>query len=81
MSPLLGKYISEQVIGKLADEGITGCKEVVYRFTNNYSKRRNVGFGVIDSACGSFKDTRIYYSDLIAGRDPREMYQAIEYDN
>lgn len=81
MNQLLGKFITEQVVGKLADEGVTGCKEVVYRFANNYSKRRNVGFGVVDSACGSFRDTKTYYSDLIAGREPREMYQAIGYDN
>lgn len=81
MNQLLSKFLTEQVVGKLADEGITGCKEVVCKFANNYSKRRNVGFNVIDSACGSFRDTKAYYSDLIAGREPREMQQAVGYDN
>ena len=42
MNQLLSKFLTEQVVGKLADEGITGCKEVVCKFANNYSKRRNV---------------------------------------
>lgn len=80
MSGFWGKFFTEQVAVKIADEGIGGCKEVVCKFAGNYAKRRNVGFTVIESASGSFRDTRNYYADVLTGREPREMNQAIEYD-
>lgn len=80
MNSFWSKVLTEQVVVKVADEGISGCKEVVCRFAGNYTKRRNVGFTVIESASGSFIDTRNYYADVLTGREPREMNQAIEYD-
>lgn len=80
MNNFWSKILTEQVVVKVADEGISGCKEVVCRFAGNYTKRRNVGFTVIESASGSFKDTRNYYADVLTGREPKEMNQAIEYD-
>lgn len=80
MNNFWSKVLTEQVVVKVADEGISGCKEVVCRFAGNYTKRRNVGFTVIESASGSFKDTRNYYADVLTGREPKEMNQAIEYD-
>lgn len=80
MNNFWSKVLTEQVVVKVADEGISGCKEVVCRFAGNYTKRRNVGFTVIESASGSFKDTRNYYADVLTGREPKEMNQAIEFD-
>lgn len=80
MNEFWSKVFTEQVVVKVADEGISGCREVICRFAGNYTKRRNVGFTVIESASGSFKDTRNYYADVLIGREPKEMNQAIEYD-
>lgn len=80
MSSFLGKFFTEQVVSRIADEGVGGCKEVVCKFAGNYTKRRNVGFTVIESASGSFRDTKNYYADILTGREPKEMNQAIEYD-
>ena len=75
-----GKLFTEQVVVRIADEGVGGCKEVICIFAGNYTKRRNVGFGVVESASGSFHDTKNYYADVLTGREPRIMSQAIEYD-
>lgn len=80
MNGLFGKFLTSQVVTRIADESISGCREVVCKFAGNYVKRRNVGFTVIESASGSFRDTRNYYVDVLTGKEPREMYQAIDYD-
>lgn len=74
------QVFTEQVAANVAAEGVIGCKEVISKFAGNYSKRRNVGFKVMESVGGSFRETKNYYFDLFQGRDPREMEQAIIYD-
>lgn len=68
-------------VARIADEGIGGAKEIICKFAGNYTKRRNVGFTVIESASGSFRDTKNYYIDILVGREPREMYQAVDYSS
>ena len=75
--------IAEQVVNKaskVADEGLIGLREVTGKFVGNYVKRRNVGFNVIPSVAGSYHDTRNYYAAVLAGREPKEMVEAVIFD-
>ena len=81
MNKILAKILTEQVAGKVIDESLVGCGEIFNTFAGNYVMRRNVGFRVFESVSGSFQYTRKYYSDILVGKEPKEMYQAVEYDN
>ena len=80
VNKILAKILTEQVAGKVVDESIVGCGEVFNTFAGNYVMRRNVGFKVIESIGGSFQYTRKYYTDILVGKEPKQMHQAIEYD-
>lgn len=80
MNKFLAKILTEQVAGKVIDESLIGCGEIINTFAGNYVMRRNVGFKVFESVSGSFQYTRKYYSDILIGKEPKEMHQAIEYD-
>lgn len=80
MNKFLAKILTEQVAGRVVDESLIGCGEVIGTFAGNYVMRRNVGFKVIESVSGSFQYTRKYYSDILIGKEPKQMHQAVEYD-
>lgn len=78
---ILLRMMAEEAATKVVDESVLGVREVVGKFAGNYTKWRNVGYGVIDSASGSFNETRKYYSDILAGREPFVMTPAIYFEN
>ena len=47
---------------------------------SNYTKRRNVGFGVFDSIGGSFSETTNYYKDTWNGIEPTVYKEAIYFE-
>ena len=77
---VFAQVFTEQVAANVAAEGVIGCKEIICKFAGNYSKRRNVGFKVMESVGGSFQETKNYYSNIFQGKEPHEMEQAIIYN-
>lgn len=72
--------ITAKVITKIVDEGTEGVKDAGIKFAGNYMKRRNVGFGVCHSFCGSWEETTGYYGSIIAGDDPVIYKQAVVFE-
>ena len=80
MHEFITKFITEQVLTRVADEGVIGIKEVTCKFAGNYVKRRNVGYGVIGSAIGGFNETKNYYCAMLTGEDFQESIPAISFE-
>lgn len=72
--------IAKQSILQLAGDGIRAINEVSNVFINNYQMRRNVKFTFKESIKGSFTDTKMYCNDILYGRTPRVMKQAVYFN-
>lgn len=72
--------IGSVVTSAIATEGLKGLKEISSKCTNNYSKRRQVGFEVIPSITGAVRETKQYYTDIFLGKTPTETVAAISFD-
>lgn len=62
---------------------VRGCDLVLdfgRKSIGNYSKRREVGFGVFDSISGSFDETTSYYKDTWNGIEPTVYIKAIYFE-
>lgn len=79
MNKILATILTDQFIPKVADEGIIGIKECATVFTGNYLKRRNVGFGVIPSVSGGFRETKQYYNAMLTNKEHTPTVEAISF--
>ena len=71
MGPVVIRYCITELVSALVDLEI--------RTVSNYTKRRNVGFGILSSLNGSLKETKDYYSAIINRERPIEYTEAIKF--
>jgi len=73
--------IAEKAVTDVVDAGIVGIRDVSNVFLNNYSMRRHVGFKFGTSLSGAFHDTKMYCNDIMRGKEPRVMKEAVTFTN
>lgn len=57
---------------------IAGCVDCITNTAKNYTKRREVDFGICDSIVGAVNETKERYISIWNGEEPKEYIKGIE---
>lgn len=75
------KIIEHPAVNKLLSDGVNSYRNMANMAVSNYIKRRNVGFKFGESVVGGIQDTKKYYKDFWSGKEPKEMVEAIIFED